>query len=586
MKESALLPMLLDTGVFLIVAALVVPWLRKIGVPSILGYLLVGICLGPFGLGNFSAEYPFLSHFALENTEHVQLLAEFGIILLLFVIGLELSPHRLWQMKSLVFGLGTMQVLLTASVVGGVAYAWGNSPAASTLLGLSLALSSTAIIVQWLQEQRLFSTVAGRSSFAVLLLQDLAVIPILFLLTIFSSDPEQAVGFSLLNAFGKMLLTVAVIYLVGQRVLRPLFVFANRHGGVEVFMALTLLVIVATATAAGLAGFSMALGAFLAGLLLADTEYRHEINAIIMPFKGLLLGIFFISFGMSINLENILINPFWIAVSVLGLMSIKAFIMYGCARLWKVPHAAALEGAILLSQAGEFGLLVVGSAVSASILDEKVGQFMLIVVAFTMMLTTILAPFARKLAYILEEKNCEEDVNTQKIINEASELQNHIILIGYGRMGKLISELLAREGVATVAFDNNAQRVNDAQKNGCRIFFGDACKQKILSAANPEKARAAIVTLDSPEATVQVVKKMRKNYPDLPLFVRADDVSEARKLQAEYEVIAMPEHLAISMQLAERVLKGCGLGFDQAHKVTEAFAKELEDMPIKSVKEK
>ena len=291
MKESILTDVFLHAGFFLALSALVIPTLRYFKIPIALGYLFAGIALGPYALGAFADHSAIIHAISLKDTAHVKILAELGIVLLLFVIGLELTPRRLWQMRNLVFGLGGTQVILSSFVIGTIAYLWGNSAQVSLLLGLGLALSSTALVIQWLHEKKLFVTHVGRSSFSILLFQDLAVIPILLLVTIISAGPNenmyQFVSFALL----KMGITIFLIYFIGKIILKPVFLFANRHGGPEVFMALSLLIIVASATTASFAGLSMALGAFVAGLLLADTEYRHEISSLIIPFKGMLLGI-------------------------------------------------------------------------------------------------------------------------------------------------------------------------------------------------------------------------------------------------------------------------------------------------------
>ncbi len=568
MKESTLLPILVEVSVFLVAAALIIPLLKRFKVPSILGYLLVGLSLGPYGLAQLIDAAPWLSYITLENSEQVKLLAELGIVLLLFVIGLEISPKRLWEMRRLVFGLGTAQVVVTGTVIGLIAYAWGNTAVAATLIGASFALSSTAIVFGWISEQKLHATTAGRASFGILLLQDIAVIPILFLLSIFAAEPGQSMMVSVGSALLKMVVMVAAIYLIGQRVLRPLFVFANRYGGVEVFMALTLLVIVSTAVAAGLAGLSLALGAFLAGLLLAETEYRHEIMAIIEPFKGLLLGIFFLSFGMSIDIAYVLASPFWLAASVAGLLLIKGVIVYVLARLWGLGQAAAVESALLLPQAGEFGLLVVGSALTMSLIEPAVGQFMLIVVGLTMLLTPLLAVVSRRVgAWVAAQQGEQEAV--------AVPVDAHtVVLAGYGRMGKLMGELLCSEGIPLVAFDHDATRVHAAKSLGVNIFFGDVTKANTRKAMGLQQARLLVLTVNNAATINKVVREVRKVYPQLPIVARAADVPQAKELEEKYDVQAVPEHLAISLELAEQVLEQCGLSHAAAHELTEEVQKK------------
>jgi len=405
MKESLLTDVFWQAGFFLALSALVIPVLRYFKIPAVLGYLFAGIAFGPYALGALTDTYPILDLVSLKETEHVQILAELGIVLLLFVIGLEVTPRRLWQMRNLVFGLGGAQVLLSAMVIGSIAYFWGNSIQVSILLGLGLGLSSTAIVIQWLHEQKLFVTNVGRSSFGILLFQDLAVIPILLMLTIMSTDTGDNVASFVSLSLLKMAATVLVIYVSGKIILKPVFLFANKYGGSEVFVALSLLVIVVSASIASFAGLSMALGAFIAGLLLADTEYRHEVSSLITPFKSMLLGIFFLSFGMSINLQFIAEKPLWLLASVVGLMVIKACIIFALCKLWKQTTAVSIESAVLLSQAGEFGLLVVGSALTVGLMEQDIGQFMLITIGITMLFAPVAAPLARKLGEFIENKS-------------------------------------------------------------------------------------------------------------------------------------------------------------------------------------
>lgn len=554
MKDSPLTDIFWQAGLFLALAALVIPVLRYFKIPVALGYLLAGIALGPYGLGAAIEHFPFLQAISLQDNESVKILAEIGIVLLLFVIGLELTPRKLWQMRNLVFGLGGAQVIVSAFIIGGIAFLWGNAVEVSVLLGLGLALSSTAIVIQWLHEQKLFASPAGRSSFSILLFQDLAVIPILLLLTILSSDLGdnvfQYVSFSLF----KMFATVLVIYFAGRVLLKPLFLFANKHGGSEVFMALSLLVIVVSASIASFAGLSMALGAFIAGLLLADTQYRHEISSLIVPFKSMLLGIFFLSFGMGINLLFIAQEPFWLALSVIGLMSIKAVIVFALCKLWRQSTSVSAESAILLSQAGEFGLLVVGSALTVGLMTDDVGQFMLITVGITMFITPIIAPLSRKAGHYIETKS-HADKNYHA--SQAEETSGHIIIFGFGRVGQAIADTLCREGFEILGFDKNVQRVNHARSSSRPVYLGDAATKTTLNAAHLEKALCATITLDDPEATRAIVKSIRNINATIPIVVRAHNSDDLALFDQDENTDPIAEHLLISEKLSEKILSYC-----------------------------
>ncbi len=567
MKESVLTDIFWHAGFFLVLSALVIPLLKYFRIPIALGYLLAGIALGPYGLGELAQQYTFFNAFILEDTAHVKILAELGIVLLLFVIGLELTPRRLWQMRSLVFGLGSVQVIGTAFVIGTIAYLWGNSTQVSMLLGLSLALSSTAMVVQWLHEQKLFVTHVGRTSFSILLFQDLAVIPILLLLTILSADiGDNLISFVSLSLL-KMAGTVIAIYIGGKVMLKPLFVFANKHGGSEVFMALSLLVIVASAYIASLAGLSMALGAFIAGLLLADTEYRHEISSLIIPFKSMLLGIFFLSFGMSINLAFIGEKPFWLMGSVLGLIVIKAFIIFMLCKLWRQSTATSVESAILLSQAGEFGLLVIGSALTMGLMEENVGQFMLITVGMTMVITPAMAIAARKIGAIVESKS---DLNSN-INQNVEDKTQHVVIFGYGRMGSEIGNALSKEGLDILAFEKNIALVQKARTKLCPVYVGDAARKSTLEAAQLDKALCAVVTIDNIEFSRLIVNSIRQKNKAIPIIVRAHNADEVALFSQMENVHSVPEHLLVSQKLTEKTLKYCGYHEDEANQATNVL---------------
>ena len=555
MKESLLTDVFLQAGLFLVLAAIIIPILRYFKIPVALGYLLAGIALGPYGLGVMIEHFPMLEAVSIKDDQTLKILAEIGIVLLLFVIGLELTPRKIWQMRNLVFGLGSAQVIITALIVGSIAFLWGNSAQVAVLLGLGLALSSTAIVIQWLHEQKLFASHAGRSSFSILLFQDLAVIPILLLLTILSSDLGenvfQFVSFSLF----KMVATVLVIYFAGKILLKPLFLFANKHGGSEVFMALSLLVIVVSASIASMAGLSMALGAFIAGLLLADTQYRHEISALIIPFKSMLLGVFFLSFGMGINLAFITQQPVWLGLSVIGLMTIKAVIVFVLCKIWKQTTAVSAESAILLSQAGEFGLLVVGSALSVGLMEESVGQFMLITVGITMFITPLIAPISRRVGHFLENK---DHANKNYHASQVDDLSKHIVIFGFGRIGQGVADVLCREGYEILGFDKNIERVNEARSGSRPVYLGNAAMHSTLKAAQLDTALCATITLDDPDATRSIVGSIRKINSAIPIIVRAHNSADMEMFDKDEHTDVIAEHLLISGMLSEKILGHCG----------------------------
>tara|TARA_B100000780_G_C21111537_1_gene449225 strand:+ start:91 stop:1791 length:1701 start_codon:yes stop_codon:yes gene_type:complete len=557
MKESFLSDVFWHAGVFLVLSAIIIPVLRYLKIPAALGYLLAGIALGPHGFSALIDHTIVHDLIGLRDAKHVKILAELGIVLLLFVVGLELTPRRLWQMRNLVFGLGGAQVTITAFVIGGIAYLWGNNVQVSVLLGLSLALSSTAIVTQWLHEKKLFVTHAGRASFSILLFQDLAVIPILLLLTIMSAATGEGVyEFAALSLL-KMLFTAAVIYVVGRIALKPLFVFANRHGGAEVFMALSLLAIVVSASVAAMAGLSMALGAFIAGLLLADTEYRHEISSLVIPFKSMLLGIFFLSFGMGINLNFIAEKPFWLFSSVLGLIAIKVVIIFVLCKLWRQSTAVAVESSLLLAQAGEFCLLVVSGALTAGIMNENVAQFMLLNVGITMLLAPVMAPIARRAGALIEAHAIHQQGIKEALPNAK---EGHVVIFGFGRVGRSIAHDLCQDGMEIIGFDKNIDIVHKARSRLSPVFVGDASKNATLEAAQIESASCIVVTIDDVTLTRDIIKKIRRISNDIPIIVRAHTQDDVAYFDQMKNVDPVSEEKVLSDQLTERIFKWSGLG--------------------------
>lgn len=563
------LPFLHEIILFLAVAALVVPLLSKIGINSIISYLLCGVALGPYGITLFAESAPWLKHFVIPDPQTVKPIAELGVIFLLFMIGLEVSPQRLWQMRKLVFGLGTSQVVVTGVVIGTIAYLWGNTPVASVLLGSSLALSSTAIVVQLLQDKRLLNTPMGQSSLSVLLLQDLAVIPILFMLSVFIGNTEgniwQALGMALLQAAAVMVL----IYFVARKLLRPLFSFIGGFHSDDMFIALTLLVIIGTAAFAQAAHVSMAMGAFIAGLVLAESEFRHKIAHHIEPFKGLLLGLFFLSFGMTINIWAFVNKPVWIVLSVIGMVGIKTLITTLLARLHGVRLPVALESGLILGQAGEFGLLVIGASMAGGIIAPDIAQFMLIVVGLSMFVTPPLAVAARRLGLWLEQR-AQVDHEALRAHNEPATLEGHVIIMGYGRAGQMIANTLAGEGVSYVVLDADSRKVTKAYQEGIPIHYGDVEEPEHLLEMGVERASALIVAIDDMKAADYVVAHVRKSWPHLPVVLRTQDTDQATRWAGEEMVQAVPETLEVSLQMAFYALQRLGYSSEEARYTTTA----------------
>lgn len=554
--ESHTIPHLHEIAIFLVAAGIMVPLLHRFRFSPVLGYLFIGAIVGPFGLGLFVDALPWLRYFVISDLVGVQALAELGVIFLLFMIGLELSMDRLWEMRRLVFGLGSLQVLVTAGVIGLIAWGFGNTPAASMVLGCCLALSSTAIVMQILMDRRQLASPLGRSSFSILLMQDLAVVPILFLVGVLGSRSQDSIGLAFLGSLLKAAAVIAGIYFGGRLLLRPLLHMAARSRSAEMFMAATLLVIIGASSITGVSGLSMALGAFLAGVLLADTEFRHEIEVNIEPFKGLLLGLFFMTVGMGIDYRLVIDEWFWLLLSVLGLFAVKSLITAGLCLLFGIPRNVSLEAGLLLGQGGEFAFVVVGLAAGLRLLPADVAQFMLIVTGLTMIVTPLIAWSGSRLSALLE-KPAQVAADTGDLA-EIQDWQGHVLIAGFGRVGQLVARALDTEGTPWLALDARAMHVAVERARCKQVYYGDASRLELLRRAHAEHASVMVLTMDNAEVMQEVVRVVKAEWPALPVVARARDVAHAQRLLRLGADDVIPEALEGSLQLAGRVLHRLG----------------------------
>jgi CPA2 family monovalent cation:H+ antiporter-2 len=554
------IPFLREVLIFLVASAVVVPLFHRLRASPVLGYLIVGGLIGPYGLGLLADDLGWLSHVVITDVEAIQPLAKFGVIFLLFSIGLELSFERLWSMRHLVFGLGTLQVVVSALVIGAIAWGWGNSPRTAVILGLCLALSSTAIVMQLLMEWRRLGTPLGRASFSILLFQDLAVVPILFLLDLFGARTGgglATVWFGLAVAIAQAVAVIAAISLAGRVVLRPLFQLVAQEQTREMFVAAILLVVIVTAAITGSAGLSLELGAFLAGVLLAGTEFSHEIELDTEPFEGLLLGLFFMTVGMGIDFQVIADQTFWIIASVVGLFAIKSVVTGGLCLAFGLPRNVSLEAGLLLGQAGEFAFVVVGLAMSLDLMPRDLGQFMLLVAGLSMLVTPLVAAAGRRLGAVLEMG--QETRRHTRDLDAGPEIEDHVIIAGFGRVGEMLGRILNRMGIPFLALDKDGLVVDRHRGTGTRVFFGDASRIEMLRRSRADAATALLVTIDDWKATERIVRNVRRQWPELPVYVRARDQLHAKKLIALGANDAVPEPLEGSLQLGLRLLSGIGM---------------------------
>ncbi|KAB1074686.1 cation:proton antiporter domain-containing protein [Methylobacterium planeticum] len=540
---------------FLVTAGIVVPLFHRLRISPVLGFIGAGALLGPFGLGRLADSYRWVSLFTISNRTEISHLAEFGVIFLMFMIGVELSWERLRTLRRLVFGLGSIQVLASALVLGTILYGLRVPLAASIIVGLALALSSTAVVLPVLAEQKRLNTPAGRASFAVLLFQDLAVAPILFAIAVLGRSDGTNAGAALALALGQAAVALVLIVVAGRLALRPLFQLVARTKSPELFMAACLLVIVATALTAAASGLSMTLGAFVAGLLLAETEYRRAIEATIDPFKGLLLGVFFVSVGMNLDPAQLVATPGTILGLALALMVIKAAMVLLAAPVMKITRPVALEAALLLGPGGEFAFVLIGGAVATGLVPEPVGGAALIVTTVTMVAIPGLAVLGRRASRRISNAN----LGRARAEPPPDRQQNRVIIAGYGRVGRLVGEMLARHKIPYLALDSDAARVTEQRRLGNPVYFGDSANAELLRRCDIASARALVVTLDNPRAVEAVVEAARAERRDLTIVARARD---ARHATALYELgvdDAVPETIEASLQLSEAVLVDVGV---------------------------
>lgn len=565
-----------DALVVLGTAGIVVPLLRRCGVSPVLGYLAAGALLGPLGLGSLIGTWPFLYWVTVVDAKNVAGIAELGVVFLLFLIGMELSYERLKAMRRLVFGLGSLQIMLSTAVIGGIVALTGKTPAVSIILGACLALSSTAIVVEVLSNQGRLATTGGRASFSVLLAQDLAVIPILLFVSILGAGGSSSVMTSLVLALSNTTLAVGAILIIGRLLLRPLFHLVASADAHELFVAAALFVIIGTGVTAAVAGLSMALGAFVAGLLLAETEFRKAIETTMGPFKGLLLGLFFFTVGMNVDFRELASQPLWLFASVVGLIGIKSILLTGLCRIFRIPWSAAIETGLLLGPGGEFAFVGIGMATTLGLINAEVSAFTFAVTSITMALIPVLSNFGRRLAATFQESKALDS----ELALAPSSNTGHAIVVGHGRVGQVVCSMLDRHSVRYLAVDNDATAVSELRRSGREVYYGDATNPEFLKNCGLMDAKAIIVTVAAESAIDEIVSQVRTLRADIVVVSRARDAAHARHLYAIGVTDAVPETIEASLQLSEATLIGLGLATGSViasiHEKRDEFRRELQ----------
>lgn len=528
----------------------------RLGLGPVLGYLAAGAIIGPFGIG------------LVSDAEKLRHIGEFGVIFLLFMIGLEMKPRRLWIMRKLVFGLGGLQVLISGIVMSAIAH-WGFAMAFETslVIGFGLSLSSTAFGVQLLSQRNEMTSQHGRNSFAILLFQDLAVVPMMILLPLLAIGEvtvSSTMGTSVLKAVG----IVVGVLVVGRYAMGPIMHVVAKLGLSDTFVATALLLVLGFSWLMEQAGLSMAMGAFIAGVLLADSEYRHQIEADILPFRGLLLGLFFMSVGMSLDPTPVINNVAFIAMSTFGLLACKALIVVLISLFWKISLPSAIRSGFLLSQSGEFGFVLFSLAASFGLLGGGVLDELVSVVVLSMLLTPAMVWLGNKCADHFEE--IEQGAVDADIAVETAP----VLIAGFGRVGETVANMLEAAEVPYVAIDADASRVARARQLGYHVYFGSAGRPEVLKSVGAQHARLIVVTLDDPKVAEALVSTARRQCPNVPIHVRARDWEGADAFSAMGADHAMPETVEASLRLGAAALEAAGVDSERRCALFEELSAE------------
>lgn len=541
------------TTLVILLAAIViiVPLTRYAGLGSILGYLLAGVAIGPSGVG------------LVTNVDEIGAVSELGVTMLLFLIGLELRPHRLWILRKAVFGMGAGQMVPTALIIGGLAHLAGVPWAGATVLGVGLALSSTAIVLPMLSERSLLPSISGRDAFAVLLFQDMAAIPVLALLPLLAGG--DVAGQISWIAILRGAAVVAGILVAGILLVQPLFRMVGYAKSPELFTATALLLVVGTAALADWAGLSASLGAFMAGVMVSDSEYRHELQADIEPFEGLLLGFFFMSVGMSADLHLVERHPVEIVLLVLGLLAVKSLVAFAVSYWRRRLGGAALRFALALPEGSEFSFVLFAAAVAAGALPRDLAAEGTLVVALSMMAAPIL--FAASERFVMPKLEVRKPQNFEKIETEAAP----VIICGFGRVGQIVGRILTMQGLRFVALDKSQEQVDVVRRFGVKVFFGDPAREEVMRAAGADEAKLLLIALDDMAATLAVAQMARRKFPHLQIVARARNRRHVHLLMGVGVETIVRETFYSSLRMTELVMEKLDMPEAQALRAIELF---------------
>lgn len=539
-----------ETAIFLVAAVATVPLFKRLGLGAVLGYLAAGLAIGPWGFG------------LVKDVESILHFAELGVVFLLFVIGLELQPRRLWALRKPVFGLGGAQVALTSAILSGIGLLFGLDLTTAIVVGLGLAMSSTAFALQTLAEKNQLTTQHGRSAFSILLFQDVSVIPLLAIIPLLGAGENRSVDFF---AIGQAFAVIAGVAVVGHYLTRPFFRAIAKSRVNELFTASALLVVIGTALLMEHVGLSMALGSFLAGVLLADSEFRHEIEANIEPFKGLLLGLFFIAVGMAVDVGVIFRETLLVTVLVVGLMVIKFSVLYALGRWYRNDNNAALRLGATISQGGEFAFVLFGVAVSANAMVKELADLLIVVVTLSMAVTPLLFN-------VVERMTATRGVETAPSYDAIENHGHPVIVAGFGRFGQIVTRVLGTLNISFTAMDRNFEQVDFVRKFGGTVYFGDASRLDLLRAAGIEDARLFVLAIDDADASIRTAEAVKRHYPKLKILARARNRQHAYQLKDIGVEFVVRETLHSSLALTTELLKELGYKDERAKSIVARFA--------------
>ena len=538
-------------ALLLIGAILAVLLFKRLRLGAILGYLTAGVVLGPMGLG------------VVTEVDELLHVSELGVVLFMFLVGLELEPARLWEMRRAVFGLGNAQLLITAGIIGVAMLLLGYAVGPTVVAALGLGLSSTAIALQLLGEKGEIASPGGRSGFAMLLLQDIAVVPLLALIPLLSGATRASLAETLI-ASGKVVGMVALIVVGGRTLTRPLFAAIARSRVHEISTAVALLIVLGAGLLMTLVGMSMALGAFLAGVLLANSEYRHSLEASIDPFKGLLLGLFFMAIGMNANVHLLVQQPLTVGLWVAGFMATKVAVLLGIGKALKLEHRPRLILALALAEGGEFAFVLFGVASNAGVLTREFADLLVVVVSVSMAVT----PLSFVLfGNVIERLAKAPDARPYDAITD----DNPVVIAGFGRYGQIIARVLTVSKIKYTALEVSAEQVDFVRKFGNKIHYGDASRLDLLRAAKVDTARAFVLAIDDVETSMRTAQIVKKSFPHVPIYARARNRQHAYELLDLGVEVMNRETFHSSLQMAEEVLIGVGVPRELAHERVERF---------------